>query len=79
MKNAQHFRKSLLESRKKATPEYGGNVMPALEAFRELSDTKEIRAYQDALELMLEDDDPAIRKFAVDLCLGFFVFRDVVE
>jgi len=78
MKDSRYFRQLLLESKKKATPEYGGNVMIALKAFKALSDTNEIRAYQDALESLLEDDDSMVRRFAVDLCLGFFVFRNVI-
>lgn len=78
MKNKEDFRKIILNSRKKATPEYGGNVMPALQEFKKLEDPNEIRAFQGALECMLEDEDPSIRKFAVDLCLAFFVFRNVI-
>lgn len=78
MKDTHYFRNLLLNCRKMATPEYGGNVMPALKAFRALKDANEIRAFQDAIESMLEDGEPAIRKYAVDLCLGFFVFRNVI-
>lgn len=78
MRNREDFREIILNSRKKTTPEYGGNVMPVLREFKKLEDTNEIRAFQDALESMLEDPDLSIRKFAVDLCLGFFVFRDVI-
>jgi hypothetical protein len=78
MRNDEYFRKLILASRDRASPEYGGNVMPALELFKSLQDNKEIRAFQDALESMLKDEDPCVQSFAVDLCLGFFVFRNVI-
>ncbi len=49
-------------------------------ATKAISDDAFVRfdpAYQDAIECMLEDSDPKIRKYAVTLCLGFFVFRTV--
>ena len=50
--------------------------MPVLSLYKELSTFDERRAFQDALEKMLTDRDKEIRQFAVDICLGFFVFRD---
>jgi len=52
--------------------------MPVLQAYRELSVPGERRAFQDALEGMLADSDPKVRSIAVTICLGFFVFRNVV-
>ena len=75
MKDLKYFRNLIIESQKQTTPEYGGNVMLAIQQFKNLKNTDEIRAYQDAIESMLEDNDPKIRKYAVTLCLGFFVFR----
>jgi hypothetical protein len=67
----------ILKAKKQATPEYGGNVMPAIELFRKLQHPEERRDYQAALELMLRHEKEELRDFAVTLCLGFFVFRDV--
>ena len=78
MKDSQYFRALILELQKKTTPEYGGNVILAMEEFKKLKNTNEIRAYQDALESMLGDSDPNIREYAVTLCLGFFVFRNAL-
>jgi len=74
---AEIFLADILKSRKQASPEYGGNVMPAIELFRRLKSTEDIRAYQDALELMLKHHNEEIRNYGVTLCLGFFVFRSV--
>jgi hypothetical protein len=58
--------------------EYGSRVMPALELYKSLKSYEERRAYQDALELMLRDESTEVRGFAVDVCLGFFVFRNAI-
>lgn len=67
----------ILKAKKRTTPEYGGNVMPAIELFQKLKTPEERRDYQCALELMLRHEKKELRDFGVTLCLGFFVFRDV--
>ena len=57
-------------------PSYGAAVMPVLEIYKRLTTFEDRRAFQDALEMLLTDEDQAKRSFAVDVCLGFFVFRD---
>lgn len=57
---------------------YGANVLPVLELYKGLTSFEERKAFQDALEKMLSDPDKEIRRYAVTVCLGFFVFRDVV-
>jgi len=52
--------------------------MPVLRMFGEVVSFEERKAFQDALEKMLTDQDPEIRRFAVDICLGFFVFKDSI-
>jgi hypothetical protein len=66
----------LLPKKRAGYSEYGSKVMPVLSLYKELSTFDERRAFQDALEKMLTDRDKEIRQFAVDICLGFFVFRD---
>jgi len=78
VRTSLEFRKSILTAWRKAGPVYGDNVMPVLQAYRELSVPGERRAFQDALEGMLADSDPKVRSIAVTICLGFFVFRNVV-
>ena len=78
MRTATEFRKSMLTMWHKAGPVYGDNVIPVIETYKELSAPEEKRAFQDALEGMLADNDPKIRSIAVTICLGFFVFRNVV-
>ena len=68
---------AILKAKNHATPEYGGNVMPAIEIYRSLNTPAERRDYQAALELMLRHEKDDIREYGVTLCLGFFVFRDV--
>lgn len=78
MRTSAEFRKSMLTAWRKAGPVYGDNVMPVIEVYKELSAPEEKRAFQDALEGMLADNDPKVRSIAVTICLGFFVFRNVV-
>jgi hypothetical protein len=78
VRTSTEFRKSMLTVWRKAGPVYGDNVMPVLQAYKGLSAPEEKRAFQDALEGMLADNDPQVRSIAVTICLGFFVFRNVV-
>ena len=58
--------------------EYGSRVMPVLELHKTLASYEARRGFQDALEKMLTDDRESVRRFAVDICLGFFVFRNAI-
>lgn len=58
-------------------PIYGGNVIPMIRLYEGLVDPEERKAFRDGLEEMLCDDSAESRSLAVDLCLGFIVFRDV--
>lgn len=68
----------LAADRQRGYSEYGSRVMPVLEMYKELSRYEERRAFQDALEMFLSDDDRERRCFGVDVCLSFFVFRDAI-
>jgi len=68
----------ILALRKKAGPIYGDNVIPAITMYKALKEAHEKRAFQEALERLLTDPDEDKRNYGVTLCLGFFVFRDVV-
>ncbi len=57
---------------------YGSNVLPILEMYKSLSEYEEQKAFEDALELMLTDQREEKRRFAVNVCLGFVLFRDVI-
>jgi hypothetical protein len=57
---------------------YGEDVMPILEVYGSTSIFEERKAFKDALANFLSDPDPIKRNFAIDICLGFFVFRDAV-
>jgi hypothetical protein len=57
---------------------YGEDVMPILNLYNSLSDYDEKKSFVDALEEGLMDSDPEMRRFMIDLCLGFFVFRNVI-
>ena len=57
---------------------YGSKVMPILELYKSLSSFEERKFFRDALEKFLVDSDESKRKFAVDICLGFVVFRDAI-
>ncbi|MBN1603803.1 MAG: hypothetical protein JW915_19480 [Chitinispirillaceae bacterium] len=55
--------------------EYGSKVVPVIKLYKELSTYEERSHFQDALEEILSDKNEEIRKFGVDICLGFFAFR----
>jgi len=63
--------------RKSGHFDYGANVLPLIRHFSELQDPQERRAFQDAVEYMLQSNNVEWQKYAVTLCLGFLIFRDV--
>lgn len=78
MRTDAELREAMLTTWRKAGPIYGDNVMPTIEMYKYLSAPEEKKAFQDALEGMLGDPDPNVRSIATAICLGFFVFRNVV-
>lgn len=78
MRTANDFLKAILRTRRHPEPGYGGNVLPAIRLYSEIASPDEVLAYQAALEKLLGSDDEGERKFAVNVCLGFFTFYDVV-
>ena len=79
MRDKEYFYKEILIAKDNPQPGYGGNVLPAMEIYANIDSLDERKAYQDALEKLLQSDVEEIRKFGVVLCLGFFVFRDVIR
>ena len=79
MKDAEWFHKQILSVAATPQPGYGGNVILAMEIYAEIDSHDERHAYQKALEIMLRSDDYKEREYAVNLCLGFFVFRDALK
>ena len=80
-KDANYFYDLILKTKGKPVKgysTYGSNVMPVLKIFKDLKSFEERKGFQDALEKMLEDEDPHIRRFAITICLGFFVFKDAI-
>jgi len=81
MKTSDDFYREILALQKESAAlkgELAGRVMPVLQLYKSLQSYEERRVFQDALEKMLTSDQVAIRKLGVDICLGFFVFRDAV-
>jgi phage-related tail protein len=56
---------------------YGSNVMSILKMYKDLK-SEEKKEYLEALENLLASFDIEKRRFAIDICLGFFVFRDSI-
>jgi hypothetical protein len=79
MKTVDEFYERILSTKNHPRPGYGGTVLPAMEIYADIQSSEERRAYQAAIERMLRAKDEDTRNFAVDLCLGFFVFRDVLR
>lgn len=78
MRTANDFVKAISKARLLPEPGYGGNVFPAIRIYSAITSNEEALAYQAALERLLQSDDENIRKFAVNVCLGFFTFYDVI-
>jgi hypothetical protein len=58
--------------------DHGANVLPVLRHYAGLKDPAARARFQSALEQMLTSGDDETRKYAVTLCLGFYVFRDAI-
>ena len=80
MRTALEFKNEIMRKRPIAQgqSQYGSRVMPVLELYKGLASYEDKRSFQDALELLLKSGDEDERAFAVDVCLGFFVFRDAI-
>jgi hypothetical protein len=74
----EFFVREILRLKKSAGPGYGDNVLPAMRFYKGLESPTDRKAFMEALELLLLDSDKENRSYGVTLCLGFFVFRDVV-
>lgn len=75
---AESYMKEIMRLWKRPEPGYGGNVLPAMQFYKSLDGPAERRAFQQALEKLLSHADEAVRREAVNQCLGFFVFRDAI-
>ncbi len=84
IKNIEYFTKEIEKQRKKferfkpANIVYGSNVMPILRMYKELSTSEERDSFIKSLENLLVDLDAEKRRFAIDICLGFLVFRNEI-
>ncbi len=78
MRTTNDFVKAISKARLLSEPGYGGSVLPAIRIYSEITLKDEALAYQAALENLLQSDDESIRKFAVNVCLGFFTFYDAI-
>ena len=52
--------------------------MPVLEAYNELTDFSEQKSFREALIKFLTEEDTEKKEFAVNVCLGFLIFRDAI-
>lgn len=57
---------------------YGGTVMPILNLYASLSSAEERDAFEAALIRWLTAENDEQQEFAVNICLGFFRFRDAI-
>jgi len=75
----KQIKKNERMKRKPGNTIYGDNVMPILKLYKSLSEFSERESFRNALEKMLTDQSEEKRRFAIDVCLGFLVFRDAIE
>ena len=75
----EQFNQQIKENRsaKSGNTVYGSNVMPLLELYKNIS-SEEKRAFRETIKEFLIDRDDNKREFAINLCLGFVVFRDAI-
>jgi len=84
LKSAEYFAKAFDKQIKfnkrhsRSNMGYGEDVMPILETYQSLSESSEREAFRKTITAFLESADVEKREFAIDLCLGFFVFRDAI-
>jgi hypothetical protein len=82
-KNIDFFYHKIMETmptgKEHGYSEYGSKVFPAIEIYADLTEFSDKKSYQEALEKMLSSKNDRERSFAVDICLGFFVFRNVIK
>ena len=57
---------------------YGSNVLPLLNLYNELS-YDEKSCYLDAIKCLLLDKEKNKQDFAVDICVGFIVFKEEIK
>ena len=78
MRTVEDFIEGILKTRLHPEPGYGGKILPAAKIYSGIKSPDEVINYQKALEYILSSDDKELRSFAVDICLGFFVFCDAI-
>jgi hypothetical protein len=85
MKNDQnYFIKIIKKQRKKferiapSNIVYGSNVLPLLNLYIHLPYDEKM-CFLDALKSLLTDSDKKEQDFALDICLGFIVFKDAIK
>lgn len=57
---------------------YGEDVMPILELYANLTTYDERMFFTKTLEDFLSSSDKEKRNFAINVCLGFFIFQDAI-
>ena len=84
VKDVEYFKKLFVKQIKfikrhaRSNRGYGEDVMPILDAYHNLTEFDERKSFRDAIVSFLEDPDDEKRDFAIELCLGFFQFRDAI-
>ena len=81
IKNKDYFKKYLEQQMNKnsrlkpGNNLYGGNVLPTLKLYENLSIFEEKMAFQEAIADLLVDSEANKRRFAITICTGFIDFR----
>lgn len=57
--------------------DYGANVIPVIEHYVALKEPAERQSFLAAVKAMLRSEVEEQREYAVTLCIGFVVFRNV--
>ena len=81
MKAPEDFYKEIISTQKKASIanfDFGNKVIPVIEIYKRIKTNPDRKAFEDALEKILASENKDIRKLGIDICLGFFMLKDVV-
>ena len=83
-KNKNYFKKILEQQIEKnaqlgkGNSPYGGNILPILRIYENLTSFEEKMSFQEALTDLLKNSNEEKRRFAVTVCTGFIDFRKTI-
>lgn len=76
---AIYYKKILeIKHQHRNSPQYAGWFFPVIEFYKGLSGSDQLRAFEEAIEMLLTSKIKDQRAFAIKVCLGCITFRDAL-